>query len=170
MPLPHLGIVQPVRVCDTCYDERGAAKVKATTAVASSSATNGTSSNRSMQPRSARVDDENDRDFIMALQMSLEESKRKPELPKAPPTVAPAATAEEEDEDLKAAIAASLKDMEASKSKINYGSVQPTSYSSEPVSADPVAGQPVAVESASSAAVDGYPNQHVSHFKRIADR
>jgi Ubiquitin interaction motif len=166
MPLPHLGIVQPVRVCDTCYDERGAAKLKAATTVEPPYTTNGNSAGRSMQPRSARVDDESDRDLIMALQMSLEESKRKPDPPKAAPTTAPApaAAVEEEDEDLKAAIAASLKEMEASKPKVDYGSVQPsylTAYSVDPVPPGQVASEPAAVKSVSSPTTDGYPTQYV---------
>ena len=77
-----------------------------------------------MQPRNARVDDGYDEDLKKALAMSLEEAN-------APRGMAPTTTGkpaetsatpakqseEEEDEDLKAAIAASLADMEEQKLK-----------------------------------------------------
>lgn len=91
-----------------------------------------------MQPRNARVEDDDDKDLKMALQMSLEDAKRAshPPLATVPQYEAPKPvtqnpnptknTQETEDEDLKAAIAASLKDMEAKKA-IEYPPVQVSS-------------------------------------------
>jgi len=99
--------------------------------------------NNLMQPRNARVEDDDDEDLKMALKMSLEEVKGKgsagyvsqqqlqAQKQVAPPhvptsTVQPPASKpsggktgpdEDEDEELKAAIAASLKDMEEQKAK-----------------------------------------------------
>jgi Ubiquitin interaction motif len=106
-----------------------------------------------MHPRSARVEDDDDRDLKLALQMSLEEAKRsgidtQPAAPKSEPVkpvVQPTVardTQEAEDEDLKAAIAASLKDME-SKKTMEYPSVQPvTSPQSQPTTSTPSAQYP----------------------------
>ena len=139
MPLPHLGIAHPVRVCETCYDERNNQKIVKSPPVPSTISTSTVSQpNRSMQPRSARVEDDDDKDLKLALQMSLEEAKRsgidtqpvssRLELPKPVTQPVPAQTDNSEDEDLKAAIAASLRDMENQKT-MDYPSVQPISPS-----------------------------------------
>jgi growth factor-regulated tyrosine kinase substrate len=138
MPLPHLGIVQPVRVCETCYEERNLKIAKsAPAAIAASPAPAGLST-RLMQPRSARVEDDDDKDLKMALQMSLEEAKRsshpspaavsqfQPAKSVNQPINPPQNAQETDDEDLKAAIAASLKDMEVKKA-IEYPPVQVSS-------------------------------------------
>jgi len=84
-----------------------------------------------MQPRNPRVDDSFDEDLKKALAMSLEEVEShtrgyaRPQSNNTTPTpakvnghsAAKAAPAEEEDEDLRAAIAASLADMEEQKKK-----------------------------------------------------
>ena len=134
LPLPHLGIMQSVRVDDGCY---------AKLTDRSSKGPSGSSSDRpsypphpksrastSMQPRSARVDDVRfDEDLKRALAMSLEEVQNHSSgyvpnstngmsagRPKVNGNSAPGAkTSEEEDEDLKAAIAASLADVEEQK-------------------------------------------------------
>ncbi|TQS39184.1 hypothetical protein Golomagni_00295 [Golovinomyces magnicellulatus] len=134
LPLPHLGIIQPVRVDDGCYVKL-TNKSGGSTISSERSPTHGFSNqHRSpnlMQPRSARVDDVFDEDFKRALAMSLEEVKShsgirlleqsnrssrninandsgKKQLSKL---------SSEEDEDLKSAIAASIADMEEQKKK-----------------------------------------------------
>lgn len=136
--LPHLGIMQPVRVDDGCYAKlsdksRGGSGGGAPSSrpVAYPSFPAKSKGSASMQPRSARVDDGFDEDLKRALAMSLEEVNShtrgggyvpqssngiSSSQPKANGQSAPAAKgAEEEDEDLKAAIAASLADMEEQK-------------------------------------------------------
>lgn len=153
MPLPRLGIVQPVRVCETCYDEITAPKI--VKPASSTTVPTASQSGRSLQPRSARIEDEDDRDLKMALQMSLEEARRsgaatsQPAAPRQDPSrPAPQSnprTDDVEDEDLKAAIAASLKDMEAMKG-IQYPSVQST----QPISQQPVLEHIIEYQSAPS--------------------
>ncbi|RMY77901.1 hypothetical protein D0863_00998 [Hortaea werneckii] len=155
LPLPHLGIMQPVRVDDGCYAKLQA-KVGAMTSGAPQSPGAGArktlwqdsgmgvsrAAEARMHPRSARVDVDDshfDADLKKALEMSLEESKgqsggagyvprtaleqSKPKSPQAqtngtnrkPSTDKKGE--EEEDADLKAAIAASLQDMEEQKKR-----------------------------------------------------
>ncbi|KAI7507596.1 ubiquitin binding protein [Hortaea werneckii] len=155
LPLPHLGIMQPVRVDDGCYAKLQA-KVGAMTSGAPQSPGAGArktlwqdsgmgvsrAAEARMHPRSARVDVDDshfDADLKKALEMSLEESKgqsggagyvprtaleqSKPKTPQAQtdgtnrkPSTAKKGE-EEEDADLKAAIAASLQDMEEQKKR-----------------------------------------------------
>lgn len=133
IPLPHLGIIQPVRVDDGCY-------AKLTDKARSGSISTERSASKvypsvrhrtSMQPRDARVDDSYDEDLKRALEMSLEEvkghsgagyvSQSSLQTQRNGPSVsAPSKTKppeDEEDSELKAAIAASLKDMEEQKKK-----------------------------------------------------
>ncbi|KAI0391922.1 ubiquitin binding protein [Xylariaceae sp. FL0594] len=135
LPLPHLGIMQAVRVDDGCYAKLTDKSSKASTAAGPplSKSTSFPHKNRStsssMQPRNARVDDAFDEDLKRALAMSLEEvqSHSRGYVPPTDnkPSAAPAnnkapertTNAEEEDEDLKAAIAASLADMEEQKER-----------------------------------------------------
>lgn len=74
-----------------------------------------------MQPRNARVDDGYDDDLKKALAMSLEEANTSrgtvPPITTGRPAESSAKQAEEEDADLKAAIAASLADMEEQKQR-----------------------------------------------------
>lgn len=134
LELPHLGILQAVRVDDGCYakltdksrsghlPERSLAKGNASI----------TRHRSPMQPRDARVDEGFDDDLKRALQMSLEEVKGHSGagyVPQAqlqaqrgsPANDRPSKTArpaeEEEDPELKAAIAASIKEMEEQKKK-----------------------------------------------------
>ncbi|QSZ36254.1 hypothetical protein DSL72_007380 [Monilinia vaccinii-corymbosi] len=139
LPLPHLGVLQPVRVDDGCYIKLTDKSSKGPSFTNAQSLPTHTShshkSYASMQPRDARVDDGFDEDLKRALAMSLEEVNGhagagyvpQPTLQSVPEsreppnrgTVAKDAgkPGEEEDDDLKAAIAASLADMEEQKKK-----------------------------------------------------
>ncbi|KAI1095704.1 VHS domain-containing protein [Rostrohypoxylon terebratum] len=136
LPLPHLGIMQPVRVDDGCYAKLIDRSTKGGFGRQERSPTSPSfpHKNRSssvMQPRNARVDDAFDEDLKKALAMSLEEVQghpkgyvppmnNTPSVSHIKPDVRSSATtgaSEEEDEDLKAAIAASLADMEEQKQK-----------------------------------------------------
>ncbi|KAJ9151316.1 Vacuolar protein sorting-associated protein 27 [Pleurostoma richardsiae] len=136
LPLPHLGILQPVRVDDGCYAKLTDKSSKGGGGIGSErSPTHATFPGKSrgtsgMQPRDARVEDSFDEDLKKALAMSLEEVRSHSSGYVPPTTNAPvsseskvnghssgAKAAEEEDEDLKAAIAASLADMEEQKKK-----------------------------------------------------
>ncbi|TDZ38466.1 Vacuolar protein sorting-associated protein 27 [Colletotrichum spinosum] len=133
LPLPHLGILQPVRVDDGCYAKlTDKSKGAPTPQPQDRSPTYPykTRSTSAMQPRNARVDDAFDEDLKKALAMSLEEVKgyskgyvaptvNGPSSAKVNGSTAPAppAAPEEEDDDLKAAIAASLADMEEQKQR-----------------------------------------------------
>ncbi|KAJ2906674.1 uncharacterized protein MKZ38_000410 [Zalerion maritima] len=141
LPLPHLGILQPVRVDAGCY-EKLKEKSKSAKRESLSSPRHRSSqhvqpptpSSASMQPRNARVEDDSfDEDLKKALAMSLDDVQKYSRGPSSgPPVAAPARASpptvetnghkaapagEEEDEDLKAAIAASLADMEEQKKR-----------------------------------------------------
>ncbi|OAA70273.1 Ubiquitin binding protein, Hrs/VPS27 [Cordyceps fumosorosea ARSEF 2679] len=124
--LPHLGIHTPVRVDDGCYAKITGKGYKDLGLLQDRSPTypHKTKSTTAMQPRNARVEDDFDEDIKKALAMSLEEvngsTKGKVSSPvnvvKSSSSAA-AKQAEEEDADLRAAIAASLADMEEQKQK-----------------------------------------------------
>lgn len=139
MPLPHLGIMQAVRVDDGCYAKLTSKSREGP--LPERSLAQGNASiirhGNPMQPRDARVERLNegfDDDLKRALQMSLEEVKGHsgagfvPQTQlraqqKSPVTHGPSkavkapAQEEEEDPDLKAAIAASIREMEEQKKK-----------------------------------------------------
>ncbi|KAI1814296.1 ubiquitin binding protein [Poronia punctata] len=135
LPLPHLGIMQAVRVDDGCYSKltEKTNKVPSATGPTAGAPTSFPTKNRvaqaAMQPRNARVNDAFDEDLKKALAMSLEEVQSHSRGYTAPtdnkPSVSQTNTrspavgthVEEEDEDLKAAIAASLADMEEQKER-----------------------------------------------------
>jgi hepatocyte growth factor-regulated tyrosine kinase substrate len=116
IPLPHLGIMQPVRVDDGCYEKlqkkpsSGERRVSFATKPSS------------MQPRSARIEHNSfDQDLKRALEMSLEEAQgisSSGYVPQAQanketkPATNGTRTEEDDDADLKAAIALSLKEAE----------------------------------------------------------
>lgn len=126
--------MQPVRVDDGCYTKltdkaRGGPLPERSLAKGNASIIR---HRHSMQPRDARVDEGFDDDLKRALQMSLEEVKghsgagyvsqsqlqaqQKPAVTNGPSRNTKQSQ-EEEDPDLKAAIAASLKEMEEQKKK-----------------------------------------------------
>ncbi|KAF4125537.1 hepatocyte growth factor-regulated tyrosine kinase substrate [Geosmithia morbida] len=123
--LPHLGIHTPVRVDDGCYAKitgKGYKELDRTPTFPHKQR-----SSSAMQPRDARVDTDDgfDQDLKRALAMSLEDAGQPhapaPPMPSGPSKATGGGDAEaakqmeEEDEDLKAAIAASLADMEEQK-------------------------------------------------------
>jgi hepatocyte growth factor-regulated tyrosine kinase substrate len=136
IPLPHLGILQPVRVDDGCYIKLTDKTSKGGSSAADKFPTSSSHKPRvpsTMQPRNARVDDGFDEDLKRALAMSLEEVNGHASAgytPQSKLQTIPATkestinglgnasmkkAGEEEDDDLKAAIAASLADMEEQK-------------------------------------------------------
>jgi growth factor-regulated tyrosine kinase substrate len=136
LPLPHLGILQAVRVDDGCYAKLTDKSSKGGSFAADrSSFANKHKPISPMQPRNARVNDGFDEDLKKALAMSLEEvnghsgagyvpqANIQPSPKQTGPTtngrsnISASKNHEEEDDDLKAAIAASLADMEAQKKK-----------------------------------------------------
>jgi hepatocyte growth factor-regulated tyrosine kinase substrate len=140
LPLPHLGILQPVRVDDGCYAKLTDKSPRGGGGGAGHDKSPGyptfphkSKSSTVMQPRNARVEDSFDEDLKKALAMSLEEVRshsrgytQQSVSNVATPTqakvngnssVSKPTAHEEEDEDLKAAIAASLADMEEQKKR-----------------------------------------------------
>jgi growth factor-regulated tyrosine kinase substrate len=136
LPLPHLGILQPVRVDDGCYIKLTDKSSKGGSFTADRKSTiHKHKPHSTMQPRNARVDDGFDEDLKRALAMSLEEvnghsgsgyvpqtkiqsvPKPKEQVTNGASNSSTAKNTEEEDDDLKAAIAASLADMEEQKKK-----------------------------------------------------
>ncbi|KAL1610631.1 Vacuolar protein-sorting-associated protein 27 [Paraconiothyrium brasiliense] len=128
IPLPHLGIMDPVRVDDGCY-QKMTDKSRGTPVPRGFDATkpSRTLYQGSMEPRNPRVEDSFDADLKRALEMSLEDAKghsgagfvsqSQLQSQKSPTTngMSKPIPEEEDDPDLAAAIAASLADMEEQK-------------------------------------------------------
>ena len=137
IPLPHLGIIQPVRVDDGCYakltDRARSGSSIGDRPLSISKPYLNTKPRSSMQPRDARVDDGFDDDLRRALEMSLEEVKghsgngyvpqsQLQSQKRAPPSTNGASKSSksqdtDDDAELKAAIALSLQDMEEQKKR-----------------------------------------------------
>lgn len=129
IPLPHLGIMDPVRVDDGCHIKL-TDRSRGTPAPPRFDAPKPTKTlyQGSMEPRNPRVEDSFDADLKRALEMSLEDAKgnsssgfvsqaQLKSQSKSNGTAKKSEPEEEEDADLKAAIAASLADMEEQKKK-----------------------------------------------------
>ncbi|KAJ2972881.1 hypothetical protein NQ176_g6905 [Zarea fungicola] len=137
-PLPHLGIHTPVRVDDGCYAKLTGKGYKELGPLQDRSPTypHKTKSTSAMQPRNARIEDDFDEDIKKALAMSLEEVNGSNRGKVAPTTngktsdSAATKQAEEDDADLRAAIAASLADMEEQKQKHSAALKEQTSTQS----------------------------------------
>ncbi|RAR05483.1 ubiquitin binding protein [Stemphylium lycopersici] len=129
IPLPHLGIMDPVRVDDGCHAKlTDRARGTPLSRTFDTPKPQRTLYQGSMEPRSARVEDSFDADLKRALEMSLDEAKGNSSSGFVPqsqlqsqskPTngASKKQPEEEEDADLAAAIAASLADMEEQKKK-----------------------------------------------------
>jgi growth factor-regulated tyrosine kinase substrate len=149
IPLPHLGIIQPVRVDDGCYAKL-TDKSRSGSFLGDRSISRPYSSTKhrsTMQPRDARVDDGFDEDLKRALEMSLEEVKghsgagyipqsqlqsQKISPPTTNGTSNPTKVQDvDDDEELKAAIALSLQDMEEQKKKHAKALKEQTSSSAD---------------------------------------
>jgi len=120
MPLPHLGIMQPVRVDDGCYEKL---QKKSPSHTTSERRVSFATKPQHMQPRDARIDSTFDDDLKRALEMSLEEAKGISNTGYVPQSKSPVKkesksqrnsmpTDDEDDPDLKAALALSLKEAE----------------------------------------------------------
>ncbi|KAK7721978.1 Vacuolar protein-sorting-associated protein 27 [Botryosphaeria dothidea] len=168
LALPHLGIMQPVRVDDGCYikltdKNRGTPVPKGFDAAKPAR----TLYQGSLEPRSARVEDSFDADLKRALEMSLEEVKANTSagyVPQSQLQSKPANGAqneEEEDADLKAAIAASLADMEEQKKKHAAQLKQQTSSSN---------GTPVAVPPRNDYELSPSEAENISLFSTLVER
>ncbi|CCH44400.1 Vacuolar protein sorting-associated protein [Wickerhamomyces ciferrii] len=119
LSLSHLGIIEPVRVCDTCFDELDSKKSKG-------KKTRRSKHQKDVSRARAQYDSDDDEDLKKALELSLRESQG---FTQVPIPVIPSkqdqksssqqqkqtSNEDEEDEDMKAAIAASLKDLEDKK-------------------------------------------------------
>lgn len=116
VPLPHFGINEPVRVCDDCRDELNSKKKSDSVrrhSVRSQTSFSAVPAAFSAPPaaRGSGGGDE-DSDLKRALELSLRDMGG--HVPHSQPPVVTTSTQDDEiDEDMKAAIAASLKDMES---------------------------------------------------------
>lgn len=121
--LPHFGINEPTRVCDDCFEKLTGKKGFGSDPDGDSSSVNHVASTANTESETAAntkttapapADDEDD--LQRAIRLSLEEAERN-KAPAAPAfSSQPSIPEEEEDDDMKAAIAASLAEMNGSHS------------------------------------------------------
>lgn len=137
--LVSLGIMQPVRVCDDCYQIHNA-KHSAEGEAEPRSITRSTTRSTTRAP--VEGDDE-DEQVRRAIELSLQEAQGPPSFPPPQPlrpanNSPPAAPPDEEmDEDLKAAIAASLADQKVSGYQPQASQPQQPQYSAPPQESQP---------------------------------
>lgn len=106
MPLPHLGITTPVRVCDSCFAGQ---KQVSNEAPVFDAAKMRPSWQQAPKPTQAKSNDHDDMELKRALELSLAESQRQ-DRPQVSRVEQKKPAQEEDDDDLKAAIEASLKE------------------------------------------------------------
>ncbi|AET37876.1 ESCRT-0 subunit protein VPS27 Ecym_2123 [Eremothecium cymbalariae DBVPG len=133
IPLPDLGILHPVRVCDNCHDDYGLKKQ-------TSKKSKKHSQRKERHRDSQQQDDENLR---RAIELSLKESRNQDTIvPEVTYSNHKSKTADEEDDpDLRAAIEASLREhaleQERLSSRSNTGLAQPIIQSPQPIQQQP---------------------------------
>lgn len=167
IPLPHLGIMQPVRVDDGCYDKLQ----NKSKPYAASERRVTFAPKHSMQPRDARVDSSFDEDLKRALEMSLEEAKgssggyvpqsqSRKETSRSSKSVA---AEEDDDDDLKAAIALSLKEAEEQAKK------HAASMRNQPVSSGTEASKPFVMPK-NDYELSHMESENINLFSTLVDR
>lgn len=111
-PLVSLGIMEPVRVCDNCYEQ---IKLK-------------NSGNLSKVRRSKVASDQpmdEDEQLRRAIELSLKDSGQTVSQPQAPPPGPPSTNNEDNDDEMKAALAASLREFEQQEAAYKNQTAQP---------------------------------------------
>lgn len=115
IPLPDLGIYEPVRVCDNCYDDYDLKRQS------------GKKHRRKRKGHKGSTETEEDEDLKRAIELSLRESRHQDTAVPVVPVVDKqnSAANEEEDADLKAAIEASLREAAEEKKRRESAAHQP---------------------------------------------
>ncbi|KAI8815409.1 putative vacuolar sorting-associated protein [Cladochytrium replicatum] len=108
LPLPHLGLTQEVRVCDSCHFKLLMKTSPNTDRRRTLSGFNSLSTTPPSGPTNTSNEDE---ELQRAIQLSLKEANQKASEPYRAPAPSKFVDSEDEDEDLKAAIEASLKEV-----------------------------------------------------------